>query len=190
MLRHRRDSQEFPAVREVLLHAALEMFSERHFAEVRLADIAQRAGMSKANVYNHFRNKHQLALAAVKQVVLRDLGELAQALDRQPDRPSQLSCFVRQLQAAANTPIYRLMPELFEQALRDSDLRDELHDVHAEVQQHVRTRMSVLARDTSFSDTRLPELMWLIVMVHPYAQMVNSPWASPSRMAAWLGQVL
>lgn len=43
-----------------ILNAALEMFSERGFADARMDDIAAQAGLSKGSLYLHFKSKEHL----------------------------------------------------------------------------------------------------------------------------------
>jgi TetR/AcrR family transcriptional regulator, mexJK operon transcriptional repressor len=52
--------------RAAILEAAKDLFTERGYAGVSMDAIAQAAGVSKLTVYNHFEDKQQLFLAAVK----------------------------------------------------------------------------------------------------------------------------
>src|SRR4051794_40638869 len=52
------------ATRERLLSSAWERFSERHFEDVRLADIAADAGVSVQTLHAHFGAKDALFVAA------------------------------------------------------------------------------------------------------------------------------
>ncbi|MDX6587338.1 MAG: hypothetical protein QOI31_1811 [Solirubrobacterales bacterium] len=62
--------------RTAILEAALAVFSERGFSEASLDDVANRGGISKALIYEHFSSKREL------QVVLLDtyLHELIEAV--------------------------------------------------------------------------------------------------------------
>ena len=62
--------------RAAILQAALEVFSERGFAEASLDDVASAGGVSKALIYEHFESKREL------QVVLLDtyLHDLIEAV--------------------------------------------------------------------------------------------------------------
>jgi AcrR family transcriptional regulator len=51
------------AKRRVILDAAHEIFSEKGFHETRLEDIAERAGFSKASLYNYYTDKVQIFLS-------------------------------------------------------------------------------------------------------------------------------
>lgn len=52
---------------EAILHAAMELFAERGFDSVPVSAIAERAGVSKGNVFHHFGSKDGLYLAVMKQ---------------------------------------------------------------------------------------------------------------------------
>ena len=60
--------------REVILTAALERFGHYGFRRTSMEDIAQQAGISRAAVYLHFRNKEE-----VFRALARDLHERAVA---------------------------------------------------------------------------------------------------------------
>jgi AcrR family transcriptional regulator len=49
-----------------MLHAALEIISERGYAETRIADVAERAGVSPALVIYYFKTKDQLLTDAIR----------------------------------------------------------------------------------------------------------------------------
>jgi AcrR family transcriptional regulator len=63
------------ATRERILMAAAEVFLDRWYDDVTLAELAQRAGVSGQTVINHYGGKEQLATAAYeylsKQITLR-----------------------------------------------------------------------------------------------------------------------
>jgi AcrR family transcriptional regulator len=52
--------------REQMLRAALEVISERGYAETRIADVAERAGFSPALVIYYFKTKDQLLTGAIR----------------------------------------------------------------------------------------------------------------------------
>jgi AcrR family transcriptional regulator len=49
-----------------MLHAALQVISERGYAETRIADVAERAGVSPALVIYYFKTKDQLLTDAIR----------------------------------------------------------------------------------------------------------------------------
>jgi AcrR family transcriptional regulator len=52
--------------REQMLHAALEVISERGYADTRIADVAERTGISPALVIYYFKTKDQLLTEAIR----------------------------------------------------------------------------------------------------------------------------
>jgi AcrR family transcriptional regulator len=64
------DGTEVPGTadqrREQMLHAALEVISERGYADTRIADVAERAGVSPALVIYYFKTKDQLLTEAIR----------------------------------------------------------------------------------------------------------------------------
>ena len=84
-LRERKKRQ----TRQLLADTALAMFAERGFERVRVAEIARRAEVSEATVYNYFGTKEDLVydgMAAFEEALL------AAVRDRPPDR-SALAAF-------------------------------------------------------------------------------------------------
>ena len=77
------------ATRERILAAAAEVFLERWYDDVTLAELARQAGVSGQTVINHFGGKEQLATAAYdymgKHITLRrytpEPGDLEGAVD-------------------------------------------------------------------------------------------------------------
>jgi len=66
--------------RERILAAAFGLFSQRGFDEVRMADVADAAGVSRATVFNHFGSKQGLVDGITEQVLLYYQGMLDAAL--------------------------------------------------------------------------------------------------------------
>ena len=52
--------------REQMLHAALEVIAERGFPDTRIADVAERTGISPALVIYYFKTKDQLLTEAIR----------------------------------------------------------------------------------------------------------------------------
>jgi AcrR family transcriptional regulator len=77
-----------PSNKEVITRAALECFAEKGYDATRIADIAQRAGVSVAALYNHYRSVQSLA----EELYLLHFGafaaELSQIVDDVDDSVS------------------------------------------------------------------------------------------------------
>lgn len=55
-----------------IFEAAVSLFAERRFHEVRMDDVAARAGVSKGLLYQHFKDKDELYV----EIILRGLNKL------------------------------------------------------------------------------------------------------------------
>ena len=55
--------------RKLILVAAGQLFSERPYAEVSMADLADAAGVARGLLHHYFRSKHDLYLEVVRDVV-------------------------------------------------------------------------------------------------------------------------
>ncbi|WP_422924620.1 TetR/AcrR family transcriptional regulator [Singulisphaera sp. PoT] len=66
------DPEKLPRI----LAAAARLFAERPFAEVRMGDIAEGAGVAKGTLYLHFKDKEALFRAMVAEVSGRRLDEV------------------------------------------------------------------------------------------------------------------
>lgn len=80
-------SPDIAAGARSILDAATEAFAQGGFDSVSMADIAKAAGVSKANIFHHFKSKE-----ALHQEVLRlacaDHAEFAEGLLARDDQPS------------------------------------------------------------------------------------------------------
>ena len=63
----------------VILDVAKRLFAEKGFDAVSINQIAQQAGVSKANVFHHFTSKDGLYLAVLKAACEETVGSLAEA---------------------------------------------------------------------------------------------------------------
>ncbi len=79
-----------------ILKAAEALFGQKGYSAVSVTAIANKANMSKANVFHHFGNKKELYLAVIKSAY-DDLTNIADAMVRS-DRPvaEKLQAFVKE----------------------------------------------------------------------------------------------
>jgi AcrR family transcriptional regulator len=68
-----------PDARGRLQESAMTLFIERGYDEVTVADIAERAGLTKRSFFNHFADKREVMFASADALKDRVLGALAQA---------------------------------------------------------------------------------------------------------------
>ena len=74
-----------------ILEAALSVFAEKGFAAARLAEIARRAGVSKAALYLYFETKEDLFRAVARTLVAPNLTTMAAAFEESEPPFSELA---------------------------------------------------------------------------------------------------
>ncbi len=55
------------SIRERLINTAIELFAEKGFHATGIDTILEKSGVAKRSLYNHFRSKDELILAALRQ---------------------------------------------------------------------------------------------------------------------------
>lgn len=119
--------------RKSILEAAIAEFSGRRFDEVRLDDIAARAGVGKGTLYLYFKNKEDLFL----QMAVEGVDEMARRINaiaaaEGPFR-ERFSRFGSELSDFVNTrsPMFRLMHQIVSETIRTEFLRHHRQLVQA-----------------------------------------------------------
>ncbi len=114
-----------------ILDAALACFTARGYHETSIADIAERAGLSKGAIYWHFAGKRELFLALVDRVGEQALPIL-EAAAAEPDWRSALHTLFARLRdyLAAGLPMFRLGLEYVSQSGRDDEIRVRAERAH------------------------------------------------------------
>jgi AcrR family transcriptional regulator len=106
--------------RPQILAAAAEVIAERGVAATRIADVAERSGVSPPAVLYWFDSKEQLLAEALTADDDRFYEELGERLD-EADTPAER--MVTLIETAAGDGDFALWMELWTWALRDADLR-------------------------------------------------------------------
>jgi AcrR family transcriptional regulator len=89
-----------------LLVTARELFAAKGYANVSLAEIAQRAGVTKGALYHYFTGKHDLFRAVLEQVHA-EVADLVGTVDPTADAWTQLVSGCRTFLAAAIEPRFQ-----------------------------------------------------------------------------------
>src|SRR5215217_5871755 len=95
--------------RERVLREAHALFGERGFAEVSMQQIADAAGMTKAALYYHFRNKEDLFAQVVRRDIDRFIGGVTAELDGVDSFQEQLERLAKFAFRATRSDLGRLM---------------------------------------------------------------------------------
>src|SRR5690606_22523774 len=77
----RTKAERSAVTKEALLAAARELFTERGYADVGVAELAQRAGVTTGAVYHHFGSKRGLFRALLEAVHEEVAESIAAAAD-------------------------------------------------------------------------------------------------------------
>lgn len=116
-----RAEQRFEEKRLLILRAAAEAFRERGFVATGMRDIAQRAGLSVANLYYYFDSKDRLLFFCQDRALDRMLAAVKEARASGEDAPevlrrviaAQIHCMLDELDgSAAHVEVDALPPEL------------------------------------------------------------------------------
>jgi AcrR family transcriptional regulator len=86
------DPEKLPRI----LEAAARLFAERPFHEVRIEDIAARAGVAKGTLYSHFKEKEELFRAMIAEALARRLDEAQVRLLEASDPREKLQILIRE----------------------------------------------------------------------------------------------
>lgn len=93
----RKSVVETPSAGEqAILEAAIQLFSKHGYNGVSMRGIAEAAGVSKANIYHHFRSKEALYLAIVRHSSTRVTALLEDLASGPADFPRRVQAFAGQ----------------------------------------------------------------------------------------------
>jgi len=67
--------------RDAIIQAAMAVFSEVGFERASMSEIATRVGGSKATLYGYFDSKEELYVAAMREAIAAQAGEISRLLD-------------------------------------------------------------------------------------------------------------
>lgn len=100
-------------LRETLLDAARSLLEQRPWAQITMADIASRAGVSRQTLYNELGSREQFAQAFVLREAQRFIETVRQAIDRHLDDPTAALAAALQLflDTAGRDPLIGMLLE-------------------------------------------------------------------------------
>lgn len=128
MTKHQSEAER----RSQILRAARAVFVERGFLAARVEDVAKRAGLSKGAVYFYYSSKRDLFLALVREEQEATYSFLDD-VEHDP-RPASVKLldlgrqYVEYFAGLKTPPRFFLMCS--EAAIRDEEIREELHATH------------------------------------------------------------
>lgn len=128
MTKHQSESER----RAQILRAARATFVERGYLAARVEDVAKRARLSKGAVYFYYKSKRDLFLALVREEQEATYAFLDEA--DHDDRPANVKLldlgrqYILYFAGLKTPPRFFLMCS--EAAIRDDEIREELHGTH------------------------------------------------------------
>jgi AcrR family transcriptional regulator len=106
-----------------ILAAALELMAEQGVRDLRMDDVARRAGVGKATIYRRYRSKEELVTATVAQFV----GEITLP-DTGSTRDDLLALMHKAVTIYSRSLEARAMPGLIDAMSRDPELARTVRD--------------------------------------------------------------
>lgn len=84
-LRKQEMSQRWDVRREIIIDAAISLFSKQGVSSVTIRDVAKEAGISQGTIYRYFRGRDDLFVA----VFNREVGKLFRKIDEEMEKGEQ-----------------------------------------------------------------------------------------------------
>jgi AcrR family transcriptional regulator len=109
--------------KQQILAAALNIFSEKGFAQATTAEIARAAGVAEGTIYNYFHSKRELFISVIRDFIINaSLLELFQKLPQQDIALTFTQILQNRFDLIESGPMSRL-PVLMGEVLRDPELK-------------------------------------------------------------------
>jgi len=125
----RRRNETVTSGRSAIVAAATHLFARRGFAETSMRQIAEAAGVSKAAIYHHFRDKDRLYRSLLEEAIDSLTGAMKRVLDDGPAPAALAHAVALHLQFA--TEHADLLRVLVAEELRPTDPRKRMGNVIA-----------------------------------------------------------
>ena len=106
--------------KQKILEKSLELFSKRGYSSVTVEDIAAAVGVKAPSLYNHYKSKHAIFDAIVKQTFAK-YAEYADKLSLHLGDPDRDSGMYAQITA---DDLVRMVKNIFTHSLADKELGD------------------------------------------------------------------
>jgi len=71
-----KDDRRAARTREMLIHALLELVEDKHYDQITVQDIVQRANVGRSTFYAHYQSKDDLLMSGFEQQLRRLAGQI------------------------------------------------------------------------------------------------------------------
>lgn len=140
------------STRAHLVDVAAELFAERGYESTSFSDLIAASGLSRGAFYFHFDSKHDLALAAFRDRLVRLRERVAEGVD--PERPALerfRQLWMARARVVAEDPSVRCLGRVAEAFRDDPETMEEIAQTHAEP---IRMMAELLAEAQADGDVR------------------------------------
>jgi TetR/AcrR family transcriptional regulator, repressor for uid operon len=123
-------------LKEKIIQAAVESFSQTGFDRTKMEDIAKRLGLSKGTIYLYFKSKEDLFLAICEHNIQRSDKEDVGLFVRRENIASdaeQIYDNIRRREQGND----RVMLEMVAESARNPKLRKSMYELHIKIHEHV-----------------------------------------------------
>ena len=123
-------------VKEKIVQAAIESFTQTGFDRTKMEDIAKRLGLSKGTIYLYFKSKEDLFLAICEYNIQKGDKEDVGLFIRKENVASdaeQIYDNIRRREQGND----RVMLEMVAESARNPKLRKAMYELHVKVHEHV-----------------------------------------------------
>ncbi|MCU1645846.1 MAG: TetR/AcrR family transcriptional regulator [Nocardia sp.] len=150
----RTQQQRRDETRAALLDATIDCLAESGYANLTLAQVSERAGLSVGAHLHHFRTRNTLVAAAIARLAERRQAELRDQFENSTDIEELLDA-VWDLHTGA---LYHAALDLWAAARTDAELRELLLDVEHDIDTEIAEQVRKLAAEIT-DRPDLPQLM-------------------------------
>lgn len=183
-----------PETRAALLEAARDLIEKRGASDVRLADIARAAGVTRQGLYLHFSSRNALLLALVEYVDRQEeLGRHAADVWDAPDAVTALDRFV-DLHARYTPRIYPTARVLLDERHADAAVADAWEDRMTGRRRACGRLIDRLTAEGSLASGMGREdaidMLWALTSIQVWEQLVRDRSWSADRYARHLKSTL
>jgi AcrR family transcriptional regulator len=176
-----------PGARERLVLAAVDLFSEQGYDETTVAQIAERAGVTRSTFFRHFPDKREVLVAG--QAAISAL--LADGIREAPEGSAPLDAVAAGLRLAATAygPMSRAIAPRLEAVVAASD---ELRQRSAQKSVGLAAAMEAALRDRGVAEVAARLAAELGVLAHhrAFERWAAEPDASTAAMADYAVEAL